>query len=136
MRQCACSTKGYMRSGLSMDEVDESGDVVRKCDFAFLRRNVSIISQLFSIAFKMCSNYPGINFLRAVWRWKKNINENLSSSTHLICTTKIQFVERRKATLKCTKLEDVRAKLGGVLLLLMLLLKICDVLAAVVLVVA
>lgn len=66
---------------------------------------------------------------------EKNINENLSSSTHLIRTTKIQFVERRKATLKYTKLEDVRAKLGGVLLLL-LLLKSCDVLAAVVLVVA
>ena len=68
---------------------------------------------------------------------EKSINENLSSSTHLIRTTKIQFIERRKATLKCTKLEDVRAKLGGVLLLLLLLLlKVCDVLAAVVLVVA
>ena len=65
---------------------------------------------------------------------EKNVNENLSSSTHLIRTTKIQFIERRKAILKCTKLEDVRAKLGGVLLLL--LLKNCDVQAAVGLVVA
>ena len=88
--------------------------------------------QLFLIAFKMCSNYPEINFLRAVWRWKKIINENLSSSTHLIHPTKIQVVEGRETTLRCTKLEDVRAKR----VLLLLLLKICDVLAAVVLVVA
>ena len=84
--------KTILIGSLSKDDVDESKNVIWKCNCVS-----AIIFQLFKVIMleKMCSNYPGIK-LEPALRTQEDKIEHLSSYAHVVHTTAKQVISRRR----------------------------------------